>query len=276
MQIPEVHEAVRPEEWLWASNILENKGHSIPRLTDSSLLICEDKGFLLGCIPQGNLAFLSYIFVESEYRRQGVANALLNKFIQISNTHSINQIVIPGFTGNAPGYIQPGVNVETELEALRFFSHHGFKEIGKVSSMERSLYEHIEIPEDDQWEIRHPDVSELGLLFDAISRSVPGGWAETFNQRFALNSQLIFIAVNDGRIGAYSTWRESRFGPIGVLPEFRGKGLGRLILAHSLEKMRQQGDTRAWFSWSDEENLNFYQSFGFSITKNYSRLALDL
>jgi GNAT superfamily N-acetyltransferase len=276
MQIPEVHEAVRPEEWLWASNILENKGHSISRLTDSSLLICEDKGFLLGCIPQGNLAFLSYIFVESEYRRQGVANALLNKFIQISNTHSINQIVIPGFTGNAPGYIQPGVNVETELEALRFFSHHGFKEIGKVSSMERSLYEHIEIPEDDQWEIRHPDVSELGLLFDAISRSVPGGWAETFNQRFALNSQLIFIAVNDGRIGAYSTWRESRFGPIGVLPEFRGKGLGRLILAHSLEKMRQQGDTRAWFSWSDEENLNFYQSFGFIITKNYSRLALDL
>jgi GNAT superfamily N-acetyltransferase len=276
MQIPEVHEAVRPEEWLWASNILENKGHSIPRLTDSSLLICEDKGFLLGCLPPGQLAFLSYIFVENDFRVQGIGSALLKKFIQISNARSINQIVIPGFTGNAPGYVQPGVNLETELEATRFFSHHGFREIGKVFSMERSLDDHLEIPEDDQWEIRHPNVSELDLLLDAISRSVPGGWAETFKQRFELNPQLIFIAVNDGRIGAYSTWRESRFGPIGVLPEFRGRGLGRLILAHSLEKMRQQGDTRAWFSWSDEENLNFYQSFGFSITKNYSRLALDL
>jgi GNAT superfamily N-acetyltransferase len=276
MQTPEVHQAVTQDEWLWASKILEAKGHSITQLMDSSLLVSEDKGFLLGCLPPGQLAFLSYIFVENECRRQGIGSALLKRFIQISNARSINRIVVPGFTGNAPGYVQPGVNVETEIEALRIFSHHGFQEIGKVSSMERSLNNHIEIPEDGQWEIRHPDVSELDLLFDAISRSVPGGWAETFKQRFALNPQLILIAVNDGQIGAYSTWRESRFGPIGVLPEFRGKGLGRLILAHSLEKMRQQGDTRAWFSWSDEENLNFYQSFGFNITKNYSRLALDL
>lgn len=276
MQTPEVHEGVMPEEWLWASKILETKGHSITQLTDSSLLVCEDKGFLLGCIPQGQFAFLSYIFVENKYQRQGVGSALLKGFIRISNAQNINQIIIPGFTGNAPGYVQPGVNTETEVEALEFFDYHGFKEIGKVFSMQRSLKNHIEVPGDDQWEIRHPHLSELDLLFDAISRSVPGEWTETFKQRFTLNPNLILIAARNGQIGAYSTWRESRFGPIGVLPEFRGKGLGRLILAHSLEKMKQQGETRAWFSWSDAANLNFYESFGFNITKNYSRLALDL
>lgn len=276
MQTPEVHEAVMPNEWLWASKFLATKGHSIIRLTDSSLLVSEEKGFLLGCIRQGQLAFLSYIFVQNDYRRQGIGSALLEKFIQISNVQNINQIVIPGYTGNAPGYVQPGVDTETEVEALEFFGQHGFKEIGKVFSMQRSLHDHIEVSEDDQWEIRHPYVSELGLLFDAISRSVPGEWTETFKQRFELNPNLILIAASNGQIGAYSTWKESRFGPIGVLPEFRGKGLGRLVLAHSLEKMKQQGDIRAWFAWSDAENLNFYESFGFNITKTFSRLALDL
>ena len=276
MQTPEVHEAVLPDEWLWPSKILETKGHSINRMTGSLLLTSEDKGFLLGNVRDGQFAFLSYIFVQPSYRRQGIGSALLKKMIEISRFQNMNQIVIPGFTGNAPGYVQPGVNTETEVEALEFFSYHNFKEIGKVFSMQRSLSDAIAIPENDAWEIRHPHSSELDLLYDAISKSVPGEWDKTFEQRFALNPKLILIAISQGQIGAYSTWRESRFGPIGVLPDYRGKGLGRLILAHSLEKMKEQGDTRAWFSWSDEENLNFYQSFGFNITKSFSRLALDL
>ena len=276
MQTPEVHEAVLPDEWLWPSQILETKGHSINRMAGLILLTSKDKGFLLGSICQSQLAFLSYIFVQPSYKRQGIGSALLEKFIEISRSQNINQIIIPGFTGNAPGYVQPGVNIETEIEALEFFRDHSFKEIGRVFSMQRSLSDAIVIPEDEQWEIRHPHSSELDLLFQVISKSVPGEWAKVFEQKFALNPKLILIAISQGQIGAYSTWKESRFGPIGVLPEYRGKGLGRLILAHSLEKMKEQGDTRAWFSWSDEENLNFYQSFGFNITKSFSRLSLDL
>jgi len=276
MQIPKIHEAVTPDEWSWAANILETKGHSISRLPDSSLLVSEDKGFLLGYIGHSELAFLSYIFVHDDLRRQGIGSAILERFIEIAKERKIKQIVIPGFTGNAPGYLQPGVNVETEVEALELFSHHGFKEVGKVFSMQRSLVDPIAIPTDDHWQIRHPQSSDLDLLFAAISKSVPGEWAETFKRKFLLNPELILIAESGGVIGAYSTWNDMRFGPIGVVPEFRGKGLGRLILAHSLEKMRQQGADRAWFSWSDSENLNFYQSFGFSITKKYVRLALNL
>ena len=222
------------------------------------------------------MAFLSYLYVESDSRREGIGSALITSFIKLAREHHVKQIVISGFTGNAPGYLQPGVNLETEKDALQLFHSHGFKDLDYAYSMERLLTDCIELPINKEWEICHPSSDDVGSLIDAISHSVPGEWTTIFKERFDLNPQQILIARNKDLIGAYSTWQDSRFGPIGVRPECRGQGLGQLLLAHTLENMRQQGANQARFSWSDRENLKFYQSSGFNITKSFTRLILDL
>jgi GNAT superfamily N-acetyltransferase len=276
MLTPEIHQSSDKDDWSWVYSILASRGFPTPKLEQSTLLIAKRQGFLLGNLTQKDVSFLSYLYVENDSRKIGIGSSLISHFIELSRKQSANQIVIPGFTGNAPGYLQPGVNVETEKDALRLFRGHGFTEINKVFSMQRMLIDPIDIPIDKNWEVCHPDLDDVDSLSDAISHSVPGEWNSIFKERLMLNPTKILIAKNSECVGAYSTWQETRFGPIGVRPEFRGRGLGRLILGHSLESMKRQGESKAWFSWSDEENLNFYQNFGFEITQRYLRLRRDL
>jgi GNAT superfamily N-acetyltransferase len=276
MPTPEILQSTDEKDWSWVLSILESRGFPTPKLSQSTLLISERQGFLLGNLTQKDMAFLSYLYVESDSRRKGIGSALITSFVDIAREHHVKQIVISGFTGNAPGYLQPGVNLETEKDALQLFHNHGFKDLDNAYSMEQMLPDHIELPVNEEWEICHPNLDDVGPLIDAISHSVPGEWTTIFKERFDLNPQQILIARNKDLIGAYSTWQDSRFGPIGVRPECRGQGLGQLLLAHTLENMRQQGASQARFSWSDRENLKFYQSSGFNITKSFMRLILDL
>ena len=276
MHIPEIHQSSDKDDWSWVYSILASRGFTAPKLDHSTLLMAKKQGFLLGNLSQKEFSFLSYIYVESDSRRIGIGTSLISRFIELSRKQNVGQIVIPGFTGNAPGYLQPGVNVETEKDALRLFRGHGFIDVNTVFSMERNLTDPVEIPVLEDWEICHPSLDDLEPLSEAISHSVPGEWNLIFKERFTLNPQKILVAKKEGFIGAYSTWQDSRFGPIGVRPELRGQGLGRLMLGHSLETMRLQGEPKAWFSWSDEVNLKLYQSFGFTVTRRYARLILDV
>ena len=276
MPTPEILQSTDEKDWSWVYSILESRGFPTPKLSQSTLLISERQGFLLGNLTQKDMAFLSYLYVESDSRREGIGSALITSFIKLAREHHVKQIVISGFTGNAPGYLQPGVNLKTEKDALQLFHSHGFKDLDNAYSMERMLTDRIELPVNEEWEICHPNLDDVGSLIDAISHSVPGEWTTIFKERFDLNPQQLLIAKNKDLIGAYSTWQDSRFGPIGVRPECRGQGLGQLLLAHTLENMRQQGANQARFSWSDRENLKFYQSSGFNITKSFTRLILDL
>ena len=276
MPTPKILQSTDEKDWSWVLSILESRGFPTPKLSQSTLLISERQGFLLGNLTQKDTAFLSYLYVESDSRREGIGSALITSFVDLAREHHVKQIVISGFTGNAPGYLQPGVNLETEKDALQLFHRHGFKDLDYAYSMERLLTDRIELPVNEEWKICHPSSDDVGSLIDAISHSVPGEWTTIFKERFDLNPQQILIARNKDLIGAYSTWQDSRFGPIGVRPECRGQGLGQLLLAHTLENMRQQGARQARFSWSDRENLKFYQSSGFNITKSFTRLILDL
>jgi GNAT superfamily N-acetyltransferase len=276
MPTPEILQSTDEKDWSWVYSILESRGFPTPKLSQSTLLISERQGFLLGNLTQKDMAFLSYLYVESDSRREGIGSALITSFLELARNQQFKQIVISGFTGNAPGYLQPGVNLETEKDALQLFHNHGFKNLDNAYSMERLLTDRIELPVNEEWEICHPNLDDVGSLIDAISHSVPGEWTTIFKERFDLNPRQLLIAKNKDLIGAYSTWQDSRFGPIGVRPECRGQGLGQLLLAHTLENMRQQGANQARFSWSDRENLKFYQSSGFNITKSFTRLILDL
>jgi len=82
-----------------------------------------------------------------------------------------------------------------------------------------------------------------------------------------------YVAVEDGRIvgltmvhrhGTTDTWV---VGTVGVLPEYRRRGLARAILESALELMRKRGARRAWLSVINGNTpaQRLYESLGFEV-----------
>jgi ribosomal protein S18 acetylase RimI-like enzyme len=51
---------------------------------------------------------------------------------------------------------------------------------------------------------------------------------------------------------------------LAVAPDCHGRGLGRLMVEHALEQLRQTGATRAWLDCRNGPLVAFYESLGFA------------
>ena len=81
----------------------------------------------------------------------------------------------------------------------------------------------------------------------------------------SLGSGVIDLAWNEGSRG------------LGVLPEHRGKGLGRAILLRAIEKLREAG-VRDVLLQVESENANalgLYESCGFARTSTMDYFKMD-
>ncbi|MDI6829566.1 MAG: GNAT family N-acetyltransferase [Armatimonadota bacterium] len=69
-------------------------------------------------------------------------------------------------------------------------------------------------------------------------------WADEADTAFSAKPPTIFIATHEKRIigfGCYETTCRGFFGPTGVNEEYRGKGIGRVLLIECLRSMREMG-----------------------------------
>ena len=260
----------------WINQRMEEAGFH-PSFTAKTLILTyKEEGFLIGNFADSHQAFLSYIYVEPPFRNHGAGSQLLDRFLSIVRDRGMKEVQISGSTGNAPGYLQPGIKVEKEKEAIRLVKRFGFIEIGLAYSMERDLRTFMIKDELTSLEIRMPFADEIPSLERAIESSVPGDWSQLFAHRVQHNPHQVLIAVRSGEIVGYATWQASRFGPIGVLHNQRGQGIGRKLVLKSLEQMVKQGEKLAWFLWSDDKNLKFYLDLGFTVRESYARYTLFL
>ncbi len=90
----------------------------------------------------------------------------------------------------------------------------------------------------------------------------------------AYNPHLDIIAdAGDGQIGAFCiVWLDhinkvGLFEPVGTIPEFRRKGLGKAVLIEGMQRMREQGIKSAIVTVNedDPEAIIFYASTGFKV-----------
>ena len=69
-------------------------------------------------------------------------------------------------------------------------------------------------------------------------------WADEVMNAFAHQPPTCFIATHERKIvgfSAYECTRRDYFGPTGVSPDFRGKGIGRVLLLECLRAMYELG-----------------------------------
>lgn len=209
-------------------------------------------------------------------RRRGLASQLVTAFIEAARGANLRRVLVSGETGKAPGYIQPGIEIPQESGALELLHGFGFKELAKAYAMSIELIDAPPLPENSKWKVRLATDDDRAALLEAIADSVPGEWERIFATALTVGESRIIIASDGERIGGYCHTRADRFGPIGVLPDARGGGLGTLITIAALHEMRAGGATRARFTWSDAENLSFYQRIGFKAERCFQRMELLL
>lgn len=92
--------------------------------------------------------------------------------------------------------------------------------------------------------IRRPQPHEQTIVRNFVEKHFSTGWADEMSIAFSHQPITGYIAVVDKKIvgfAAYECTRRAFFGPTGVAPEYRGKGIGLALLLMSLQGMVELG-----------------------------------
>lgn len=92
--------------------------------------------------------------------------------------------------------------------------------------------------------VRRAQAFELSRARTFISTHFSPSWADEMTVAFAHQPVTGFLAVDDGRIvgfAAYDATRRAFFGPTGVAPSHRGRGIGTALLIASLWGLHDLG-----------------------------------
>ena len=101
-----------------------------------------------------------------------------------------------------------------------------------------------EAPKEQSLLIRRAQPFELSAVLDFVRDNFSPKWADEISVGFANKPVSVFIAAIDQKLvgfAAYECTRRGFFGPTGVLESARGRGIGKALLLHSLDGLRQLG-----------------------------------
>jgi N-acetylglutamate synthase-like GNAT family acetyltransferase len=100
--------------------------------------------------------------------------------------------------------------------------------------------------------IRRAMAYDKSRILQWIQATFSEGWVNETETAFSRQPISCFIASAGGNVtgfACYDVTAKGVFGPMGVLPEIRGGGLGRGLLLAALHDMRSQGYQYAIIGW---------------------------
>lgn len=97
---------------------------------------------------------------------------------------------------------------------------------------------------EQEFRVRHAQPWELTPVHRFVETNFSRSWADEMSVGFAHQPVSVFVATIAGELvgfAAYECTRRAFFGPTGVSPAARGKGVGRALLLASLSALREMG-----------------------------------
>lgn len=236
--------------------------------------------------------WISFFFVKEEMRSKGVGHELMVRMQQFYEKRGRKNIF---FSSYAPNYIVPGIDVDNYKEGKVFLEKEGFERLYSACAMDYSL---VNFKLNDEINRLKEEREQEGYIFrNATSADVVEAvqfandlfnpdWGRAIREGLvhgAPLSNLIIARDPQGKLvgfciyGCYEGIQE-RFGPFGVDPSIRGKGLGKILLNICLLQMRAEGLHNAWFLWTGEKTPAgyLYKKTGFEITREFDIMRKTL
>lgn len=267
-----------------------------PNFDPEGTLVAEMEGRLVGFLqavarqhpmpPLGlepDRGWLTVFFVDPDHRRAGVGSALLAAGLGYLRDLGRREVWCNGY---APIYIAPGVDVDY-TDAQQFLLARQFEPAGEAVAMGMRL-EGVRMPlavetrrdhlQAEGFEIRafrRPDTLPL-IAFS--ERHFPE-YGTTILDGLQRGNEEIIVATFNGDVVGFTQWEntytdppagaEGRFGPFGVRPDLRDRGLGSVIFYTLIERVLAGGTRYLWFGWAGGRNLSFYERAGCEVTRRF-------
>ena len=92
--------------------------------------------------------------------------------------------------------------------------------------------------------VREALAAEKSIVVDWVQERFGSGWASEAEVCFAFQPITCFLAIHDEKIigfASYDSAYKNFFGPTGVSEDYRGKGVGKILLMKCLLGMKAQG-----------------------------------
>jgi ribosomal protein S18 acetylase RimI-like enzyme len=184
-----------------------------------------------------------------------------------------------------PNYFVPGVDMAAYPQTITFLQASGWQILYRPISMQVENTGDPIPPEirtrelalaEEGYAIRPVVSADLPELMSFIARHFGWDWVR-HAQDYLLelfgpgSDQICFlVATHQGQIVGYCQQRRERFGPFGVDPALRSKGVGRVLLFHCLADMLAKGFHSAWFLWTDRNAARLYAVAGFKEVRQFA------
>ncbi len=242
--------------------------------------------FLDGVEPEK--AWITAFGVHPGFRRQGIGSALFDAALARLAGLGRNEVLISPYT---PNYFVPGVDVSAYPHTLAFLHATGWETVSEPISMQVDTTGFQISPEvlareqalaAEGFTVRPVTSADLPDLMNFIARYFGWDWVrhaqEYLLELFGPGSDQVcfLVAMQNGRIAGYCQQRRERFGPFGVDPALRGRGLGRVLLFHCLGEMLAKGFHSAWFLWTGRDAARLYAQAGFREVRQFAVLKKTL
>ena len=240
--------------------------------------------FLQGLEP--DQAWITAFGVAPDYRHRGIGRALFEHVAeQLANEGRKTLDISP----YVPNYFVPGVDVKAYPDTIAFLENSmGFKTLYHAISMGANLTD-FHIPADlrnltvrrqreDGLTVRPVTAADLPDLMPFLVEHFGWDWyrhAQSYLLEYFGDSPhpiCFLIARLKDKLVGFCQQRHERFGPFGVHPDCRGKGIGRILLFKCLEAMSAQHVYFSYFLWTGENAARLYALAGFERRRTFAVL----
>lgn len=211
---------------------------------------------------QKKIGWIKIFVVDKSLRYQGIGKTMFSmietKFADCDEIRIMDAV---------PCYFQPGVDVRY-TESIVFLETIGYKKVGENIHLETQLdtinfhlSDEIEKKANLQgYNILRPEGKLYNELLLWIRKTFPA-WEFEVNFAYKSIPVKIFVAVyNNSVVGfsCYDTTSPGWFGPIGVDPQHRKIGLGKVLLLKCLNELKNFGYKTVVIPWISPSSLKFY------------------
>ena len=257
----------------------------------------EVRGFLLSLtrrVPffndglEPDRAWITAFGVEPGWQGRGLGGALLDAALARLRDLGRRTVAIAPYV---PNYFTPGVDVTAYATGVEFLTHRGFETIERPISMRAELTGFRPPPaiaetaarlRAEGVEVRPVTPVDIVPVLEFIPRQFTWDWhreaSGVLGDLFAGDPRPVgmLVAVQDGAVLGYAEHRGERFGPFGVDPALRSRGIGRVLLAATLTEMLKKGYHAAWFLWTGDDAARLYAQCGFHAVRRFAVLRRTL
>lgn len=269
-----------------------------PHFDPGGLLLATDSdellGFALGMtarpeLPSDNAVGTGVIVgfgVTESRRRQGIGSQLLKQIEEYFRSKDVSTIQVGPWV---PPYLAPGVDESAYAGSVELLEAHGFVAGARPVSMRALLTGYV--PSADVPEIANRLAAEAVTIRPAVADDSTELIAFAIAQfphwesyvRGALRSVVaakgeatLHIALDGGSVIGFAMTNGERFGPFGVNGDYRGRGIGAVLLSRALCAMRAANVHLAYFLWTSDQTARLYNRHGFEIVRRFTMMSKKL